>query len=188
MLLALGAAERAMPRAEAAIALDGAPAGAWALRGRIFRRRGELDRALADFQQALRFQPNAGDLLIEVAELQYQLGRPQRCLSTLEHLLQSSPPGEEPRRALWLAGLAYGAAGRHDDAVVSLYAASVRGQPEPELLCQLAQAQSAAGRHSEALATARQAVAVDAGGERSRALLARLETGGVPGVDAPLRR
>lgn len=188
MLTVLGASDRALMRAEAAIALDGAQAGAWALRGRILRERGDLGRALADIQQALRYNPHGVDLLMDAAEMQYQLGRPQRCLSTLEHVLQAGAPGEEPQRALWLAGLAYGAVDRHDDAVASLYAASVRGAPQPELLCQLAQSQSAAGRHAEAVATARQALVADSGHVRSRALLARLEAGGVPGVDAPLRR
>ena len=38
---------------------------AWALRGRIYRQRGEMDRALADMQQALRYSPNAADVLMD---------------------------------------------------------------------------------------------------------------------------
>jgi tetratricopeptide (TPR) repeat protein len=183
-----GAIDRALARAEEAITLDSALAGAWALRGRVYRRRGDADRALADLQQALRYSPNSIDVLQETAELQYQLGRPTRCLATLQHLLDGSPPQEQPREALWLAGLAYGAVNRHEDAVASLYAASVRGQPQPELLCHLAQAQQAVGRPDEAAVTIRQALAANGQHQPSLALLAQLEASGTPGVDAPIRR
>jgi tetratricopeptide (TPR) repeat protein len=179
MLLGLRAADRALERAERALALDPALAGAWALRGRVFRTQNDHERALADFQQALRYHPQAPNVLLEVAELQYQLGRPQRALTTVQCLLDSYPQGEEPRRALWLEGLAYGAVDRPHDAVASLAAASTRGPAQPELLYQLARAQSAAGDASGAAVTARQALAADGGHEASRALLAQLEhTGG----------
>jgi tetratricopeptide (TPR) repeat protein len=188
MLLGLGATERALARAEEAIVLDATLPTAWALRGRIYRQRGERDRALADMQQALRYAPNAADVLEETAELQYQLGRPQRCLATLQHRLEATPAAEQPRNALWLAGLAYGAVDRQEEAVASLYAASLQGDPHPELLYHLACAQSAAGRPGEAAATVRQALAADGRHEASRALLARLEGARATGDDAPIRR
>jgi tetratricopeptide (TPR) repeat protein len=188
MLLGMGAIDRALARAEEAIALDVTLAGAWALRGRVYRYQGDLERALADMQQALRYSPHAADMLQDAAEIQYQLGRPQRALVTIQHLLDSSPPGVQPREALWLAGLAYGAVDRRDDAVSSLYAATLIGEPHPELLYQLARAQNVAGRSDEAAATARQALAADGKHQASQELLAQLEGAGVPGVDAPLRR
>ena len=187
MLLGLGAVDRALARAEEAIVLDATLPTAWALRGRIYRRRGDRDRALADMQQALRYAPNAADVLEETAELQYQLGRPQRCLATLQHLLETTPTAEQPRNALWLAGLAYGAVNRQEEAVTSLYAASLQGEPHPELLYHLACAQSAAGRTGEAAATVRQALAADGQHGASRALLARLEGAGAPS-DETIRR
>jgi tetratricopeptide (TPR) repeat protein len=188
MLLSLGAVDRALGRAEEAIALDPTLAVGWALRARVYRQQGDLERALADMQQALRYSPNAPDMLQETAELQYQLKRPQRCLATLQHLLETTPAAEQPRQALWLAGLAYGAVDRREDAVARLYAASLKGPPSPELLYQLAQAQQAAGRAGEAATSVRQALAADSHHEPSRALLAQLEAAGVPGVDVPLRR
>jgi tetratricopeptide (TPR) repeat protein len=185
MLLELGGADRSLERAERALALDATLASAWALRGRVFRTRHDHERALADFQQALRYNPHAPNVLLEVAELQYQLGRPQRSLTTVQCLLDAYPKGEEPRRALWLQGLAYGAVDRKPDAVASLYAASLQGPPQPELLYQLARAQSAAGDLASAAATARQALAADGAHQASRALLAQLEHAG---PDAPLRR
>src|SRR5699024_2253477 len=100
MLLGRGFAGRALRRAEGGLALDATLAGAWEPRGRVYRHRGEFDQALADMHQALRYAPNNGNVLQITAELQYQTGRPQRCLTTLHHLSEAAPPGEEPREAL----------------------------------------------------------------------------------------
>lgn len=186
MLLGMGVADRALERADQAIALDSTLASAWALRGCVYRYRGEYDRALADMHQALRYNPNATDVLLDTAELQYQLGRPQRCLTTLQNLLESYPPGEEPRRALWLEGLAFGAVNRPADAVQALYAASTRGAPEPELLFQLARAQNSAGQPAAAAATAR--MAADAGHEGSRSMLAELQGVSSDGANGTILR
>jgi Tfp pilus assembly protein PilF len=178
MLLGVGQPDRALERAEEAIVLDATLPAAWALRGRIYRQRGELDRALADLHQALRYSPSSQDVLLETAELQYQLGRPQRTLTTLQTLLATYAQGDEPRRALWLEGLAYSAVNRPDDAAAALYAASTRGATEPELLYQLARAQQASGQSAAAAATAQ--LAADAGHGASRTLLAELQAAGSP--------
>lgn len=176
MLHGLGAIDQSLERAERALLVDPTLAGAWALRGRVFHTRGQLDRALADMHQALRYNPHAENVLMETAELQFQLGRPQRCLTTLQSLLEAYPKGEEPRRALWLEGLAFSAIDRPADAASALLAASARGPAEPELLFQLARAQQAAGQMAEAAVTAQQAA--DAGHEGSRALLAQMHAAG----------
>jgi tetratricopeptide (TPR) repeat protein len=175
MLLAVGASDRAMKRAEQAILLDSNLAGAWALRGRLYRQRGELDRALADMQHALRFAPNDSGALLEVAQIQFELGKPQRSLATLHCLLDTYPPGEEPQQVLWLEGLAFSSLGRHVEAVESLHAASVRGQPRPELLFQLAQAEQSAGQRDAAENSLRMALALDESHEPSRVMLAQLQ-------------
>lgn len=180
MLLAVGAVDRAAERAQQAMALDAKLAGAWALRGRTFRRQGDLPRALADLQQALRFSPHSTDVLLDTAQVQYDMGRPQGSLTTLHHLLDVYAPGEEPQSALWFEGLAYQALDRPQDAVESLYAASLRGPPQADLLYQLALAEQSAGRPSAAADTARQALAVDTGHQASRMLLAQLQS-----VDSP---
>jgi tetratricopeptide (TPR) repeat protein len=172
MRLGLGDSDGALHRADESLLLDPTLAGAWSLRGRVFRAKGQYERALADYHQALRFNPHATEVLLEAAEVQYQLGRPQRSLTTLQNLLQSYPPGEEPRRALWLEGLAFSAVNRPEDAVEALYAASGRGPAEPELLYQLARAQSAAGQAVDAAATAQ--LAADAGHQGSVTFLAQL--------------
>ncbi|MCC6492878.1 MAG: tetratricopeptide repeat protein [Pirellulales bacterium] len=188
MLLGLGAADRALARAEEAVALDPTLASAWALRGRVYRQQGKLEGALADMHQALRYSGNDAALLQDLAELQYLMDHPQRCLATLRHMLSTTPPREQSQQALWLEGLAYGKVNRHEDAAASLYAASLKGTPQPELLYQLAQAQSAAGRTQEALASARQALAANAQHAGSRELVAHLEGVATPGMEATLRR
>jgi len=188
MLLGIGVVDRSLERAKAAIALDSNLAEAWALRGRVYRQQGKAERALADFQQALRYAPQARDTLLEVAELQYDLGRPQRSLITLHYLLDTYSPGEEPQRALWLEGLAHGALQRHQDAVESLYAASLRGEPQAELLYALAQAENAAGRPDAATNIVRQALSIDASHQPSQVLMARLQGIGATDPNAAVRR
>ncbi len=188
MLLAVGAVDRAALRAQQAIALDATLAGAWALRGRIFRQRGEAARALADLQQALRYSPHSTDVLLDTAEVQYDMGRPQRSLTTLHHLLDVYAPGEEPQRALWLEGLAYQALDRPYDAIESLYAASLRGAPQADLLYQLALAEQTAGRPTAATNTVRQALSLDTQHQLSRVLLAQLEGSAAPGREGVIRR
>jgi tetratricopeptide (TPR) repeat protein len=180
MLLAVGATDRAQERARQAISLDPTLAGAWALRGNVHRQQGDATRALADLQQALRYSPHATDILLATAELQYAMGRPERCLTTLHHLLDIYAPGEEPQQALWLEGLAYQATGRPRDAVESLHAATLRGAPQVDLLYQLAVAEQAAGEPAAAANTVRLALAVDTSHQASQVLLAQLQ-----GVDGP---
>jgi len=176
MLLALNSVDKALARAERALSLDPTLPGAWMLRARVYRRQGDDEHALADFQQALRYHPYAPDALLEVAELQYQLGRPQRALASVQFLLDAYTPDDQPQRALWLQGLAYQAVDRPHDAAASLYAASTHGPANPELLYQLAQAQTAAGDPAGALAAARQAA--EAGHAGGRVLVAQLQADG----------
>ncbi|MBX3424706.1 MAG: tetratricopeptide repeat protein [Pirellulales bacterium] len=174
MLLHTGAVDEAIARADAAIAIDRSLGGAWALRGAAYRRHSQPERALADFHQALRYSPHDVPTLLAVAELQYQLGRPQRCLATVHHLLDSYGPGDEPQRALWLEGLAYAAVDRPADAAASLYAATARGPANADLLVQLAKAEAAAGRPVAAASTVRRALEIDANHPECRLLLAEL--------------
>lgn len=176
MLLASGAIDRALQRAEESIVLDSRLAGAWALRGRIYRQRGENSRALADLQQALRFSPHATDVLLAMAEIHFDMDRPQRCLTSVHHLLDVYAPGEEPQQALWLEGLAYQKLNRPHEAVESLYAASLRGPPQADLLYQLALAEQSAGRTDNAANTVEQALAIDSGHQKSQLLQASLRT------------
>lgn len=166
--------EAASRLAERALRANPRLADAWALRGRVMHDYGQAQQALADLQRALSFAPDDRQLLLEVAELYRQRNQPQRALSTLQHLADCYPPGEEPQRVLYLSGLAYSALGRYDDAVESLYAASVRSDPTAPILCSLAEAEYRAGRTDAAAANLRQALAIDGQYGPSLALAQRL--------------
>ena len=130
--------------------------------------------------------PGNPQLLLEIAEIYRIRNQPQRALSTLLHLADIYPPGEEPPQVLHRIGLAYIALNRYDDAVESLYAASVRGPPSAPILCSLGEAELMAGKPVEAEAKVRQALSIDPRHEGSRMLMSRLETARRPGY--PSRR
>jgi tetratricopeptide (TPR) repeat protein len=161
--------------AQLALDLDPKLASAWAVRGRVKCARGQLRAALADLHHALSLEPGNRDVQLGIAELYRQLNEPQRALAMLQNLIDSYPPGEEPQQAVYLEGLAYMTLGRYDDAAESLAIAKVRGEPTPEILCQLGEAELLAGRPMRAAAAAREALALDPEHRRSQELLGRVD-------------
>ena len=87
---------------------------------------------------------------------------------------------------LYLTGLAYLALGRYDDGVESFTAAANRDRPNAEILYRLAESQWLAGRSGEAVAAARQALAMEPQHQLSLDLLRRIQLAQQP--QAPLRR
>ncbi|MGE0606177.1 MAG: tetratricopeptide repeat protein [Pirellulales bacterium] len=134
MQLASGQNGAAYQSAQQAITSDVNQARAWTTRAKALRNAGDYRRALADCHRALALEPENQDLLLETAEIYRQLNQPQRALAQLQTLLETYPVGEEPQQPLVLAGLAYRAVGRNDEAATHLLAASQRGQPSPDLL------------------------------------------------------
>ncbi len=180
MLLATGEAEAAREQADRAIDLDSALPEAWALRGRAHRQLGDPDRALADLQRSLKHGPNDCGVLHDLAQMHQSRGEHQRALTAVHQWLDAYTPGAEPAEALVLEGKTYLAMGRPQMAVDSLHAALDRGDINAPTLYVLAECEAAAGRLPEAVSAAQQALAADASHEPSRALLARLSTGGGP--------
>lgn len=180
MYLVMRDTQRVRRITEKVLDLDVSSGPAWALRGRLREAEGDLDQALADYHQALRQMPDDKQVLHDVAELYRQRNQPQRALIALAHLAEVYPPGEEPAEVLYLTGLAYAALGRHDDAVESYYAASVRGQPTAELMYRLAEAEQRAGRPAAARANVQQALAIDPQHFPSRALYEQLQVAAQP--------
>jgi tetratricopeptide (TPR) repeat protein len=174
MALASGATDAAFTNAERAIRLEPQLSSAWALRGRTFRQMNQPERALADMQHALVFAPDRGDLLLEVAVMYRERGQSARCLTTLHHLHDTYPAGEEPQFALQLEGLTLMDLKRPHQAADVLTSAASRGPMNADLLYQLAQAQTAAGQYEAAATAAQQALAVDGTHQPSRQLLTQL--------------
>jgi len=174
LLLAGGDREAALAYAERAIRLDPQLGEAWALRGRVFWQLNQPERALADLHRALEFSPQSSDILWDVAVLYRQRTQPGRCLSTLQELRDMYPLGHEPYGIWLMEGQTLLELGRPHQAVECLSAAAERAPTSAEVLYWLAQAQLAAGRSAEALATTERALAIDSSHVPSRQLLARI--------------
>jgi tetratricopeptide (TPR) repeat protein len=170
--------------AQQALDLNPRLARAWVLRAQAMQRSGQPRQALADYHRALSCDSDNREALLQVAQLHQQLNQPQRALVALQSLADTYPLGEEPQHVSFLTGLAYSAAGRHDDAAESFRRAA-RHNPTSEILFHLAEAELRAGRTQSARELAQQALAINPGHIASQQLLVRLAA--AP-EDGPQRR
>ena len=145
-----GRPERAAKLAADALNLDPTFADAWALRARVHLTQGDHAGALSDFQRALGLRPNDRGLQFELAALYARLHRPDRCLATVQSLLDNYPTGEEPAQALFLEGVALAELKRYRDAAHSMNLACSRGQPTLEMFQRLAETETRAGHEDRA--------------------------------------
>jgi len=186
MSLDLGRVDEAGKLAEEAIGLNPRFSAAWSLRGQVAELHGAaardpatkqhlMDEALADLNRALQYQHDDKRALFLVAELYRQQGRPDRALSNLEALRDCYAPGEEPEQVLLLAGLAFAALNRFDDAAEVYTVALSRDPSSLDLHDRLAEAQLLGGRPREAASTVYQALTLDPNHGPSRALAARID-------------
>jgi tetratricopeptide (TPR) repeat protein len=183
--LAVGRPDAALQAADAALALDGSHAGAWALHGRLMRQRGDLRQALADFQRSLSLAPDASEVLFQLAGVYRELGQPERALIVLHALADSYPPGDRPLQLVFAEGTALAALGRHRDAADRFADCLARGQPSPDLLCHLAECQLRLGKPAAARASAVHALALDPLHPAGRQLIDRLR---LAAADVPAAR
>jgi tetratricopeptide (TPR) repeat protein len=181
MALAMGQREAALVYAEQAIRCDPKLWTAWALRGRTFWQLNESDRAMTDLQRSLAIAPASTDVLFDAAAIYRQRGQHARCLATVQRLIDTYSPGEEPQAVLLLEGLSLMDLGRPEQAIEPLTLATHKGPPQVQTFFALAQAQSAAGRVTEARTSVEQALALDAAHQPSRELLAQLAAHVTPG-------
>jgi predicted Zn-dependent protease len=186
MLLGTGDVEKSLERANQAIMLNPKLASAWALRGRAYWRMNQTDRALADLQRSLQFAPDTSDVLMDIAAIYRQRGQHDRCLTTLQHLLDTYPPGQGTQLAYWMEGLTLSDLGRPVQAVDSLRVASQKGPANADILYYLAQAQLAAGQPAAATLAVQEALAANPSHVPSRRLLTELAA--LPGATQPIAR
>jgi tetratricopeptide (TPR) repeat protein len=161
MYLGVGDLTRAADQADRAIAASPELAIAWALRGDVLERQGQLTAALASYHRALAYQTPFPTVQLAIAEIYRQEHRPERSLATLQALASSFPAGQAPPDLLVRQSLALQALGRHHEAARTLAQAAGRANPSADLLCALARAQWLAGettaaRQSLAAALARE--------------------------------
>ena len=112
MLLAGGHLSSAYEQAEAAVDLAPNKGGVWTFRARVLKKKGLLQRALADYQRSLAYRPDDREVLFETAEIYRQLNKPHEALAVLNSLSDTYPLGEEPAEVVRLRDLALAAQGR----------------------------------------------------------------------------
>ena len=163
-------------------------AAAWRVHGRVLQFRGDRllaagnrDQArvvyfqsLADLHRAAGYDPGDRQVIGATAAVYRSLGQPQRALESMQGLVETYSPGEEPQQVLYWTGMDYMALRRYDDAVASLTTALARDRPTPELLYRLGEAQFHSGRSQEAAAALQQALALDPQHAPSRELLTQM--------------
>jgi len=165
-------------------------AAAWRTRGRVLRCKGDhllaagnrdgarvaCLQALADLHRAAGNDPSDRQVIGETAAVYRSLGQPQRALESMQSLVETYSPGEEPQQVMYWAGLDYMALGRYDDAVASFTTAVSRcDRPAPDLLYRLGEAQYCRGRTQEAAAALEKALAIDPQHFPSRRLLGEIQ-------------
>jgi tetratricopeptide (TPR) repeat protein len=155
-----GNTEDAQRCAEAAIARSPRLSSAWALCGKVHSHRGEWEGALADYHRSLSYEKQQPEIQKAVAEVYRRQNRPHRALATLEALGEQYPPGEVPAEIYGLQGLALNALGRQERAIEQFLLATQGESPDPEWLCELADAYRASGDTPSALATLDRALAI----------------------------
>jgi tetratricopeptide (TPR) repeat protein len=160
MHLALDDSSNALRESDLAIARRENLASAWALRGDIFYRQGDLREALACYHRALRYEPHNPPVQIAVAGIHRDLGQPQRCLAVLDAAVDQFSPGPAPPAVLAHHGLALKALGRYEEAVESLTAAA-DGSGDLEIVYQLAETRLLAGDASGASLAVRRVLQVN---------------------------
>jgi len=190
MYLEMGRLDAAQRNVNEALNRNLKLAAAWRVKGRVLR--AAADRflavgnagqartlylqALADLHRAAGYDANDRQVIGETAAVYRSLGEPQRALESMQSLVETYSPVEEPPQVLYWTGLDYMALARYDEAAASLAAALSRERPTPELFYRLAEAQYRAGRGREAIAALQSALVIDPQHARSRQLLGEIQT------------
>lgn len=143
--------DQALTQAERALQGNWRNANAWALRGRVYQQRGELERSMDCYHRALICQPESPQVQIALAEIYQALGRPQRSLATLEHMTDGQYEVQLAARAWLLKGQALAALGEGEAARSCWDSATLCAtEEEIDVLLQLAQSQMTCGAHGGA--------------------------------------
>lgn len=119
---------------------------------------GDLERAVALFQEAVALQPYFEDGLLDLAEAERLRGDPE---SALEHALAALRENLQSARGHDTAGISLAMLGRPADAVEHFRAAVEMAPQDPAKRVNLANALSELGRRTEAIEHYRAALALD---------------------------
>ena len=144
----LEALQRAERLGHKAIAIDASSPGAHALLGRVYIRRGDLERSLDEMKRALALNPSDPDVHAGLGNALLLLGDVEGAIEAIETAVQLHP-GISPTDYFRL-GMAYIIAGRSADAIRTLERALVRDENNVFINAMLAGAYAEAEREDDA--------------------------------------
>lgn len=105
----------------------------WSLKARTSWQLGEKEQALADYQRALRIDPNNHQLRKQMVALYQELGKPLRALTTLDKIANEFDNEKIPEEILLLQSSALQQLNRNPEAIDRLKTAYQRGDYSEEL-------------------------------------------------------
>lgn len=122
------------------------------LSARLARKQADHQQAMADYYHVLQVQPNHPEATLELAEMMLARSEPTRAATILRSLARSNLSTEDEARTQLNLGIAYGQAGRWDDAVEHLeLAESLNETSTPRDRYRLAYAYYKAGTSQQSL-------------------------------------
>lgn len=142
------ALQRAERLGRKAIAIDESSAGAHALLGRVYIRRGDLDRALDEMKRALALNPSDPDSYAGLGNTLLLLGDVDGAIKAIGTAVEYQPDISPTN--YYRLGMAYILAGRNTDAIRTLERALVRNENNVFIHAMLAAAYAEAEREEEA--------------------------------------
>jgi len=143
--------ETALDRANQALRSDPRSADVHAMLGLIYSRISQLDKAAAEFKQALSLAPNDGSILNVDGVWLCQQGQTQEADAQFAKALQD-PFYKQPEQALFNAGKCAFKAGNFPKAETYLRASLEKSPDQPEALLTLAKVEFAQGNYMDARA------------------------------------
>lgn len=145
----LEALQRAERLGHKAVVLDESSPGAHALLGRVYIRRGDLDRALDEMRRAVALNPSDPDSYAGLGNALLLLGAVDGAIEAIETAVQLQP--DIAPTNFFRLGMAYILAGRNTDAIRILERALVRNENNAFLNAMLAGAYAEAERGEDAI-------------------------------------
>jgi tetratricopeptide (TPR) repeat protein len=99
---------------------------AYGNRGNYYAMKGEIDKAIVDYNRALQINPDFKDAYLNLGKTQMQQKKPQEALKYLDLFIQR---GGSPGEANWLKGVVYASMNNFNAALQSANLAQSQGYP-----------------------------------------------------------
>jgi protein O-mannosyl-transferase len=158
-----GRSDEAMAHYDEALRLQPYDANAYYNRGNLFFAKGQVDAAIADWEKTLWIQPNDADAHTCLGNALLRRGSLKEAIDQYEMAVALAPEDPHSRNNIaWILATSSDGSIRDGAKAVDFaqQAAALSGGREPQFLRTLGAAYAETGRFSEAIAAARQAVAI----------------------------